>query len=139
MPTSVTARVTPSITVSGAFFQKDPAKTYMENVRAMMEAAAEQGAQLARERFLVGSESRALIRELDDRVADHVIGRVASRSGKRWTTAAVVQVYNEGLTAEEGRSLMAAASLVEQRTHAIADATRFLQDGAAPNLTAGLE
>lgn len=138
MPVSTTAR----IDFSGPFFRKDPEKTITENVHKMMEAIADEGATAARAGFAAGSGGRAMIREIGDRVAEHVVGRVEARSGKPWLRAAVVQVYNEGLSAVEGRSLMAAASEVEYRTHAIRNVTRQLRSARSvlqANLTEGLE
>lgn len=130
------------IDFSGPFFTKDPAKTFMQNVKTMMQAFADEGAAAVRERMSAGEGTRALIRLLDDRVSDHVIGRVHARSGKEWTAAAVVQVYNEGFNAAQSRSLMAAASRVEGQTRAIKNITRQLRSARAvlrANLTAGLE
>lgn len=130
------------IDFKGPFFKADVNKTMLQNVHKMMTAFAAEGAGYARERLMSGSGSRAMVRELGDRVADHVVGRVMSRSGKQWTAAAVVQVYNEGLSASESVSLMAAASYVERRTHAIGSVTRQLRSARAvlqADLTKGLE
>lgn len=135
--------VTAKIDFSGPFFTKDPEKTILANVAKMMQGIADEGAANARERLVAGAGGRALVRELNDRVADHVVGRVSARSGKRWTAAAVVQVFNEGMSVGQGRSLMAAASIVEGRTRAIANVTRQLRSAARSvlraNLTEGLE
>jgi hypothetical protein len=91
---------------------------------------------------MMGAARRAPIRALGDRVADHVIGRVASLSGRKWQTAAVVQVLNQGFSGAEGRSLMAAASTVEGETRAIRNVTRQLRSARAvlrANLTQGIE
>lgn len=130
------------IDFSGPFFQVDVEKTLFDNVQKMMLGIAEEGSTAARAGFEEGASSRALVRMTDDRVADHVVGRIHSRAGKEWHTAAVVQVYNQGLTAQEGISLMAAAAYVERRTHAIRNVTRQLRSARAAltaNLTAGLE
>lgn len=136
--TAVTARVD----FSGPFFKVDPGKTILENVHKMMEAFAQEGATNAQTRLRVGAAGRAGIAEIGDRVADHVIGRVESRSGRKWTAAAVVQVYNQGLGAGESRSLMAAASYVESRTRAISNVTRQLRGARAvlrANLSKGID
>lgn len=132
----------PTIDFSGPFFTKDPEKTIIDNVQKMMQGIATEGATAARTGLASGQQSRALIRELGDRVSDHVIGRVESRTGKEWHVAAVVQVYNQGLSAAESRSLMAAASYVARQTRAITDVTRQLRAARAvmtANLTAGIE
>lgn len=131
-----------SVTYSGPLFQRDPQKTILQNTHKLMEQIADEGAEAARIGLRSGEASRDLIRELGDRVSDHVIGRVRSRAGKEWTAAAVVQVYNEGMSATESRSLMAAASIVEGRTHAIKTVYRQLQSSRAAlraNLTQGIE
>lgn len=130
------------IDFSGPFFERDPEKTIIDNVQKMMLALAEEGASATRTGLSYGAQERALIRELGDRVAEHVVGRVQSRSGKEWHTAAVVQVYNEGLSAAESRSLMAAASYVERQTRAVRNVTRQIRSARAvltANLTAGIE
>lgn len=135
-------RSTANVDFSGPFFQKDVTKTIFQNIERMMQGLAEEGATAARAGLRTGSGGRALVRELGDRVADHVIGRTTSRVGNRWVSAAVVQVYNEGLSAAESRSLMAAASYVEKRTRAISRVTRQLRssrEALRANLTAGIE
>jgi len=131
-------RSTVNVDFSGPFFRSDPEKTIMENVHKMMVGIADEGAKAARAGLSTGSGGRALIRELGDRVSDHVIGRVASLSGKRWAAAAVVQVDQSGYSEREAKSLMAAASYVESRTAAIRRVTRSINAGKA-DLTKGLE
>lgn len=130
------------IDFDGPLFRVDPGKLIIENVRTMMEAFAQEGADSARQALRAGEGSRQLVRALGDRVSDHVIGRVQSRSGRKWTAAAVVQVYNEGLSAGESRSLMAAASVVERRTRAFSGVARQLRSARSvltANLTKGIE
>jgi hypothetical protein len=135
--------VTASVALSGPFFTKDPGKTIGENIERLMEEIAKRGAEDARRGFASGSGSRQVISRLGDRVADHVIGRVVARpskGGRRWHAAGVVQVYNEGLSDVQGRSLMAAASILEGRTNTIRKVARNM--GAALrkiDLTKGLD
>jgi len=131
-------RSTASVDFSGPFFRKDPEKTIMENMHTFMQGIADEGAKAAREGLMTGSGGRAMIRELGDRVADHVIGRTSALSGKRWAAAAVIQVLNEGYDDRAGTSLMAAASYVEGRTAAIRRVTRNINANKA-DLTKGLE
>jgi len=131
-------RSTVSVTLSGPFFTKDPEKTILQNLHTMMEGIAHEGAEAAREGLRTGSGQRAMIRELGDRVADHVIGRTVSLTGKRWAGAAVIQVLNQGYSERQGQSLMAAASYVEGRTAAIRRVTRQIS-AAKADLTKGLE
>jgi hypothetical protein len=131
-------RATASIDFSGPFFRKDVEKTIFENLHKFMEGIAQEGSAAARQGLRTGSSSRALIRELGDRVADHVVGRTVSLTGRRWTAAAVVQVLNEGYSGRQSMSLMAAASIVERRTGAIRRVTRGINANKA-DLTKGLE
>lgn len=135
----------PAVKLEGAFFTVNPGLVLFGNLKKTMQAVADEGAAQVRSRYLVGALDRAPVRAFGDRTADHVIGRTVARpskGGRQWVSAAVVQVYNEGTTAAESRSLMAAGSLVEGRTHAIADLTRTITN-AGPltrmNLTAGME
>lgn len=136
------ARSTADVDLSGPFFTADPGMTLLENIQKMMQGIADEGAKAAREGLLTGSANRALVRMTDDRVADHVIGRTYAKSGKRWLSAAVVQVTNEGMDAATSRSLMAAGSFVERRTAAIRRVGRQISSSRAvlsANLSAGLE
>ncbi len=97
---------------------KDPAKRMAENIERSMEDIRAEGESTARSRYLSGSGGRDLVRMTGDRVGDHVIGRTharPSKGGRRWHEYGVVQVYNEGLSGAQGRSLMAAASVLEGR------------------------
>ncbi len=131
-----------SVDISGPFFKVDVEKTLLQNIQKMMQGLADEGATAARANLEAGSGRRALVRMTQDRVADHVIGRVGSRTGKRWWAAAVVQVDNYGMDAATSRSLMAAASVLESRGHPIRKvATKIRQSRAVlqANLTAGME
>ena len=139
---AVSTRSTATVSLSGPFFSKDVEKTMMENIHKMMEGIAAEGATAARVNLAAGSASRALVRMTGDRVADHVIGRTVSRAGKQWYTAAVVQVDNKGLDAAGSRSLMAAASRIEGKTHSVRKVATSLRSSRAvlsANLTAGME
>jgi len=133
------------IDMQGPFFQVDPGETILKNLQKMMQGIAIEGASAVRASYAAGEGSRQLVRMTQDRVSSHVIGRVTARpskGGRHWVSAAVVQVYNEGLSAAESRSLMAAASYVERRTHAIRSLTRQVRGSRAvltANLSAGLE
>lgn len=130
---------------SGPFFEVNPGETFFANMKRTMQGVADQGAAMVRGRYMANADSRALVQMTGDRVADHVIGRVfarPSKGGRQWVAAAVVQVYNEGMTGAVTRSLYAAASIVESRTFAIRDLTGFVTNGSVlttANLTAGLE
>lgn len=138
-------KLTASIDFDGPFFQVDPGETMLKNLQKMMAGIAEEGATAVRAAYAAGESQRDLVRMTQDRVSEHVIGRVTarpSRGGRHWVSAAVVQVYNEGLSAAESRSLMAAGSYVERRTRAIRSLARQVRSSRAvltANLTAGME
>jgi hypothetical protein len=121
--------VTASVALSGPFFAGDPAKTMAENIEKLMAEIAWRGSQDAQRGFRAGSGGRSPVTALGDRVADHIVGRVVARpskGGRRWRAAGVVQVYNEGLSGPEGRSLMAAASVLESRLGVIRRVARSM-------------
>lgn len=134
-----------TVDLSGPFFKGDPGETMLKNLQKMMQALADEGASTARANFLSGSASRRLVSLTGDRVADHVVGRVTARpskGGRHWVSAAVVQVYNEGLDGPQTRSLMAAGAIVARKTRAISSLTRTIRSSRAvlaANLTAGIE
>lgn len=114
------ARNATTIKLDGPFFQRDPAKTFRQNIRVLMKAVAEEGEADVRAQLRAGQDHRRPISRgvSPDRVADHVVGRVTSLSGRLWAVTAVVSVNNRGLTKVQGIALMAAASTLEGRTHA---------------------
>lgn len=130
------------VELSGPFFRKDPEQTMWQNIHRWMAGIAEEGERVVRMNLRRGAANRAPIRLLGDRVADHAIGRVHSLRGKKWWATAVISVNNSGLSPREGRSLMAAASKVEGRTHAFRSAYRDIarsRKTLQANLTEGLE
>lgn len=118
-----------SIDLSGPFFEKDPAKTFRQNVRVMLAALAEEGEEDVKGALRLGQFGRAPISAgvTPARVADHVKGRVRSLKGKPWAMNAVVSVNNSGLSQRQGKALMAAASKLEGQTHAFRRTTSRLK------------
>lgn len=111
-------RTITTIRYDGPFFRKDPARTFRQNIRTMLDATAQEGATDVRAQLAAGNASRAPIRYIGDHVSAHVVGRVHSLSGKPWAVTAVVSVNNSGYSKRAGIALMAAASEVEGRTGA---------------------
>lgn len=111
-------RAVTTIDLSGPFFQKDPAKTFRQNVRVMMDAVAAEGEADVKAQLVVGNADRLPISHIGDHVSEHVVGRTRSLRGKRWAVTAVVSVNNSGWTPRQGVALMAAASRVEGQVHA---------------------
>lgn len=137
--------VTAQIDFSGPLFTPDATGKLLDNIGKMMQAVADEEAAKARAALATGASGRELVRMTRDRVADHVVGRVTARpskGGRNWKTAAVIQVYNEGLDAAQSRSLMAAASILERKLRvfrSLRSQTRNARPILAANLTAGLE
>lgn len=132
-----------SVELSGPFFQRDPAQTFSENIKRALEGFASEGQKVIASLLMSGAGGREPIYRLSpDRVADHVVGRVQSLTGREWRATAVVSVNNSGLSADEGISLMAAASSLERRLGAFRKATRASRLTATvvrANLTKGIE
>lgn len=131
-----------SIDLSGPFFQRDPGKTLRRNITKMVQGLAEEGERSARAAFQSGEGGRRPISRLGGRVSEHIIGRTRSLSGRQWRASAVISVNNSGLSAREGVALMAAASVVEGRTHIFRGLARIVRQSRAvlyADLTKGLE
>lgn len=75
------AGVTVKLDVSGPFFQGDPSKRFLENVRAMMQGVAEEGERAVRSIYPVGPTGHG---------KGGVIGRVKSLTNKPWYFTAVI-------------------------------------------------
>ena len=110
-------RAVTTIQMDGPFFRKDPALTFRQNVRVMMDAVAAEGEKDVRAQYQAGEARRRPISRIGGRVSEHVTGRTSSLKGKRWAVTANVSVNNRGWTRAEGIALMAAASVVEGRVH----------------------
>lgn len=104
----------PKVTIAfeGPFFTKDPTQTIRGNIRAMLEALAEQGQQDVQDHSPV----------LTGAFKAGVVGRVASMSGKRWQLHAVVSqqhIYPWGArrsaTVRSGRKIVANSEHAQYR------------------------
>jgi hypothetical protein len=73
------------IDLSGPFFQKDPAKTFQENVRIMLEALAKEGE----------ADVRAQVPSRTGATAAGIIGRIVALNGKQWHTTAIISQRRE--------------------------------------------
>jgi hypothetical protein len=106
------------VELDGPFFQGDPGQKLGARIRQMHSGLAQEGQRLVRQALQAGQSGRQPMRGVSpNRVAEHVIGRVESLTGKGWRASAVISVNNSGLSARGGISLMAAASLLEGRFH----------------------
>lgn len=100
---------------TGPFFDHDPARTFRQNARDMMEAVAREGVKDVTGR-MAGQRDPVSIG--GGRVADRVIGFVDYRGRKPDSITAVVLVKRAGLPRAAAIALAAAGSEVESRTHA---------------------
>lgn len=104
--------------MDGPFFRTDPALTFRQNVRVMMDAIAAEGEKDVLAQLTAGNTGRAPISLIGGHTSDQVTGRTRALAGKRWAVTAVVSAHNPGLTRAEAISMRAAASRVESRVHA---------------------
>lgn len=99
----------------GPFFRADPAATFRQNCRTLLEGIVTEGAEDMRAAYRSNSTGRRLVRGTGDRVADHVRGRIRSLGGRPWALTGVASVSPAGLSRDAGVSLLAAASRLETR------------------------
>ena len=108
---------------SGPAFERDPARTFRQNVRDMMDEIAEWGeADVQRRIAAIGPLG---IRT--GRTRSRYVGRTHALIGKRWAVTAVVSPSTEGLGRSEAIGVMAAASAIEGRHRVIRASARALR------------
>lgn len=119
------------VDLSGPFFQRDPSKTFAENIRHMLEGVAQEGERIASAAYPVYTGAGR----------SGVKGRVASLSGRKWYSAAVISethVYDW----PGGGSKQYRGGKTEARHHMFGQAASALRSSRAvlaANLTAGIE
>lgn len=92
----------PAIRFEGPFFKGDPARTFRQNVRLMMDRIAEEGESAVLDNMGGGPEALA--------VRPYVRGRTSSLSGRRWAVSGTVSVETSGLAAKQAVRIMAIAA-----------------------------
>jgi len=109
-----------TISKTGPFFTKDPAKTFRQNIMVYMDAVAAESEKDVKAQLRVGQGSRYPVsaKVTPARVADHVVGRTHSLSGKRWQVSETTSVNSSGLSKKQAIALMAAGSWLESQVHA---------------------
>lgn len=110
----------------GPFFRADPGRRFRENARVSMRQVARDGARRAIALLRAGQGRRRPL-SIGGRVADHIIGRTASLTGRRWQVTAVVSVNAAGVSGRDRVALYGAAARVERETHAFRDATESIR------------
>lgn len=116
------------ISLEGPFFEKDPVKTFRQNVRVLMDNTAELGEADVKAKLRQGEPRRLPMRGIQpERISGHVIGRTSNLAGKRWAVSAVVSVNKSGSSKRQGTTLMAAAATIERRDHVFRRTTARLR------------
>jgi len=143
------ARPTLTVELSGPFFERQPSRTFRQNVRAYMARVAEIAAAEVQARLAAGGREGAATRP-------HVVGRTRSLSGRQWACTARVSVSTVGLSRPSAIRRMAIAAGrhtpvsrtgrnlgttrgAEGRTHAFRDSKKAIQDAAQANVGLLLE
>lgn len=128
-------KITTTIDRSGPFFQRDPTRTFRQNVRVLMDKVAEAGEADVKAQLRQGEGGRKKLRGITPpRVSGHVVGRTRNLRGKRWAVTAVVSVNNSGLSKRQGVSLMAASAMLEGRLHAFRRTTNRVRRARSVNV-----
>lgn len=115
-----------SISLKGPFFERDPARTFSQNMQHMAEAMADEAAKDVIGRM---GSNRAQVSLIGGHVADRV-ARFTKPSGLGKTTV-VVMVGTRGLSGDEATALDAAGSQVERQTHAFRKMTARMRSARA--------
>jgi hypothetical protein len=132
------ARRLKGVDMTGPFFQRDPVKTWRENVKDFMDEVAALGEAEVKAQLKSGEGRRAPIHGVTPaRVSAYVVGRTKSLTGKRWGVTAVVSVRPFTMGRKEAISIMAAAAEIEKREHVFRTATARIKR-AKTNLLKGL-
>lgn len=137
-------KIATTINAKGPFFTKDPAKTFRQNIRVLMDELAEAGESDVKAQLRSGEGGRFPLGGgiRPGRVSGHVVGRTSNLSGKRWQVTAVVSVNNRGFSKVQAVKLMAAASWLERTVRPFRRTTqrlRRLRSGAEAALLKGLQ
>lgn len=133
--------VSATISKTGPFFKGDPVRRFRSNIKVMMDDVAAEGQKDVQNKLRSGQGRRApvyaLRRSSRARVADNVVGRTKSLSGKQWKVTATVSVNAAGLPKAARTSLFVAAARVERQTGAFRRANVKI-DKAASKLLEGV-
>lgn len=98
----------------GPFFERDPAKTFRQNVRDFLDAVVAEGEKDVR---LQIEAKRGSMPHYTGHTAAHVRGRTKSLAGKRWMVTGVVSMDTRDMTRAQAIRTQAAASSIEGRFH----------------------
>jgi hypothetical protein len=127
------------ITLEGPFFERDPRRTFRQNVRDMMAAIAKE-AEASVKADIASHAGR--MPHYTGHSHDAIVGRTRSVTGRRWEVSAVISASTQGMGRREAIRTKAAAASIERRWHPFrrtAGAIRRSRAVLATNLTKGLE
>jgi hypothetical protein len=123
------SELTTHINLSGPIFTHDGTKTFLQNVRVLMDAMATEGAKEAQTRVRATPRARPTGRR-----ADIITGRTHAHAGKRWAYSAVIGIpMPPGGDAAQSIRDHAAMAEIERKWHPIRGAVQTLQASAAVN------
>jgi hypothetical protein len=103
-----------TIDLSGPFFEHDPAKTFRQNVRTMLEALAAEGEADVKAQIQARAGS---MRHYTGWTRGTVKGRTQSLSGRKWAVSAVISTNTAGMDRKDAIRTKAAGSTIEGRWH----------------------
>jgi len=128
-----------TITFDGPFFEKDPTKTFRQNIRELMDEIAAAGESDVKAQLQQGQGDRYPLGMGLGRVSMHVVGRTKNLSGKRWAVTAIVSPRTAGMSPKQAVKVMAAASYLEDTTGAFKRSARRVRKASKLNdLTEGM-
>lgn len=127
------------VELSGPFFTKDPSKTLLENVQAMLEAVSREGETMA----------RSLTPVRTGFTQSGIVGRVQSMTGKKWLMTSIISQQHvfpwagHGARGFSGRGEAAyRGGKLEAKLHMFRQTAQALRSSRAvreANLAKGLE
>lgn len=123
----------------GGFFERDPRKTFRQNVMDMMDGVAREGEDTVRKAIQARAGSMPRSKGW---TAAHVKGRTRSLSGRKWQVTAVISANTAGMSRRDAMRTKAAAASVERRFHPFRRAAAAMRRSRAvmsANLTKGIE
>lgn len=132
-------RVDLRASLEGPFFAADPSKTVRGNIRDMMDALS---AEMEKDVKAQISAAAGQMPGWSGWSLEHVVGRTASYSGKRWMVTAVVSENTNGMDAKTAIRTKAAGASIERRFHPFGRTSRAVRASRAvlaANLTKGIE
>lgn len=127
------------IMLEGPFFERDPAKTFRQNARRLMDSLASEGEADVRSQIAGQAGSMP---HYTGWTADTVQGRTSSLTGRRWALSLVISANTAGMDRKDAIRTKAAGASIERRWHPFRKTARAMRRSRAllvADLTRGLE